>query len=129
MLSPGRYIAHSGALWFRVVFPATLKQEGCGLRILILGMSALRTLPPFALAAIAHAAFPRTCSGIFSVVQRISPNRTSNGVNSDKFQIAFSLRSVSTIETRTNRTCACAANAHAEIHRMRSVACLPNQGR
>ncbi|MBW4964108.1 hypothetical protein [Sulfitobacter sp. CW3] len=48
------------------------------------------TQPTFADVVIAHAAFPRTCGGIFSALQKISPNRTFNGVNSGKIQTALS---------------------------------------
>jgi hypothetical protein len=47
------------------------------------------TLPPFADAAIAHAAFPRTCGSIFSVVQRISPERPFEEVKSGNRKLPF----------------------------------------
>ena len=55
-----------------------------------------RTEPPFAFAAIADAAFPRTCGGVISAKQRISPNQTLSRADLAGFQTALSLLEVRT---------------------------------
>jgi len=67
------------------------------------------TKPPFADAAFFYAENVRTRGGAFSATQRISPNQPFNRINFAEVQTTHSLRSVSTIETRTKRTCVFAA--------------------
>jgi hypothetical protein len=52
------------------------------------------TKRPYADAAIADAAFSRTLSGVFSVMQRIKPQRTFVGVDSSHLQNTSSFRSL-----------------------------------
>jgi hypothetical protein len=65
-----------------------------------------RTKLPFARAAIAHAAFPRSCSSFFAAMRPSSWKRPFDITDLGEFETDLSLRSFQTIEIRTMQTSA-----------------------
>jgi hypothetical protein len=60
----------------------------------------LRTNPPFASAAIADAAFPRSCSKLFAAMLPVSPKQPFNITDLGGFQTDLSPQFVPITETR-----------------------------
>jgi hypothetical protein len=90
-------------------------------------MVAVRTKRPDARAAIADAAFVRSCGNFYAAMQPASLKRPFKATISVGFKPTFRHVMFEFTDRGTNRTCAAAANAHAEIARMPSITRLLTQ--